>query len=202
MDSCVVARLSRGNMTVGIKKISSGMALSVLLVVGFTQPVAAHELKISNGTSAVLHVLPNDQPVAGDTSEMDFSFGASKSGFELATCDCSVSVTTDAGKTLVKKLPLTPSAPGATLTSVVPYTFTKAGVYDVLVRGKATAGQFKDFSLDYDVTVSSPEGSVATADITAVADRKQIVGAVIAGGLVVMFIVVLNVVRRSSRYNK
>lgn len=189
-------------MRQNIKKASSVLVLTVLILAGFNQPVSAHELKISNGTSAVLHVLPDDQPVAGQSSEMDFSFGASKSGFELSACDCGVDVTMDEGKTLVKKLPLTPSAPGATLTSVVPITFTKPGVYDVLVHGKARAGQFKDFSLKYDVTVGAADGAVASAGTIAISDKKQIVAISTLGGAVVLFIIVLNVVRRSSRYNK
>ena len=172
--------------------------IGILLVagLGFTPTTFAHELKQNNGTSLVLHILPDDDPLVGEPTDLDLSFGSSKNGFNIANCDCSLDIN-QSGK-LIKHIVLNPSAPGATQTASTTFIFPKAGAYNVIVTGIARNHEFSNFKLEYPVTVRSGTGNAAE-------DRSgamQEVALISAASFTIFFVLVLNVVRQSSRYNK
>src|SRR5689334_16513316 len=57
------------------------------------QKVSAHILKYDGSIGAVLHVNPDDDPIAGETTGFFFEFKDKKNKFLPENCDCLVRVT-------------------------------------------------------------------------------------------------------------
>lgn len=142
-----------------------GLSLPTLLVAVFvtTGLASAHVLKQDNGITGILHIPPEDNPSAGQPTEMDESFGDQAGRFSLPDCDCMMSI--KGGGKVLQTVPLKPYFSGATLDSVATVQFPTVGVYDVVVTGRAKDHKFPDFQLDYLVRVAlNANGTPATAN--------------------------------------
>lgn len=120
----------------------------VLAVVAFVVPAAAsaHELKTDNTIGVVLHVNPNDDPIAGESSNFFFDIKDKSNQFDLANCDCYV-IVAQQNKELSKQPLLTSS-------SAVSYTFPSKGIYTVSLQGKPyDAASFTPFAVNYTIRV-------------------------------------------------
>lgn len=138
-----------------------GLAIAVglftfLLAPVTTGQVAAHVLKQDHDISGVLHIAPDDAPVAAEPTVLDVSFGDAKNAFNLTNCDCQVMVKKDTRA--VQTVTLRPSLAGSTLNSTATVQFPVIGVYDVIVRGSAKDGSFPAFQLDYPARVATTAG--------------------------------------------
>ncbi len=186
-------------MGVNIKKLlKTSLQLSLVLLcigVSISPKVSAHVLKQNNGTSVILHILPDDNPAAGKPQELDMSFGGSKSGFSLPDCSCMIEIK-DSGKSLMR-LPLQPAAPGATQTAKISVTFPKAAAYNIIITGASKDGHFLPFKLEYLQRVTPDPALNLTTDNSA---AKQEVGLVSIAAIIILFMIALNVVRQSARY--
>lgn len=121
----------------------------------------AHQLKTDHAIGAVMHINPDDDPIAGKESSFFFEFKDTQNKFTPAECFCTFSVLHD-GNTIVTH-ELFPS--GSSLQSSnagTVYTFPEKGVYVVRVAGTPrTSGAFQAFQLDYPIRVAR---SVNTSD--------------------------------------
>ncbi len=127
----------------------------VLLVISFLlpRPVEAHVLKTGGTIGAVMHVDPDDDPIAGSKSTFYLDFKDTTNRFKPEQCDCTLSIFQNGKEIYSQDLFENTNSP--TLTSVaVVYTFPTRGEYTLKVSGKPyTAGTFKPFSLTYDIDV-------------------------------------------------
>ncbi len=123
-------------------------SLSALVV-----PVYAHFLKTDGSIGAVMHVDPEDEPIAGAQSGFFFEFKDTAGKFKPADCDCVFSIS-ESGKQIFSQ-PLFASSTAPSLSSAsVFFTFPQKDVYQVEVRGKPYSGaSFQAFRLVYDVRV-------------------------------------------------
>ena len=141
-----------------------GVALSPLIL---ALPLNAHQHKVSASgkVGVMIHLNPNDSPVAGKATTTWFML--TRRGGDVispANCNCRV-VAYDTGKTdnkaksgwIADRLPLsTMSMEGhetghqAVRTTI---TFPKAGSYWVVLSGKSKDGSFDPFELKFPVTV-------------------------------------------------
>jgi hypothetical protein len=147
-----------------------------------SQSAFAHELEADGGISALLHVEPNDDPIAGQKATLKLYFSDDTGKFNTKECDCSLMILRDAH--VVHRLRLTPTSSSV---AEVSYEFKDAGAYDIQVTGKPTAGDnFKAFELKYELKVTpdktKPSGSSLSAVILAGAAALLII--VSAVGLV------------------
>ena len=129
-----------------------------LLSISFapTAIVSAHVLKTDGTMGAVLHVDPNDSPVAGKSSSIFFDLKDSSGKFTIENCDCTVSVAQN-GKTIFDRK-IVSLAP-------VSFTFPEIAVYDVRMTGAAKDGvSFDPFTLSYDIRVETAAPRDAQAD--------------------------------------
>lgn len=133
-----------------IKAILFWLALSCLLV-GLAPTASAHVSESNNGVSAILHILPDDNPVADKSTYMQFSFGDAGSTFQVRHCDCQLVI--NDGRHDIKQLAMEPLDPNSP-TSLVAVRFPQAGIYTAKVSGYNDASHSRTFRLSYVIRVS------------------------------------------------
>ena len=171
--------------------ISLGLLPLLLLTTGGL--VSAHVLKEDNGISGVLHIPPEDNPEAGQPTELDESFGDAQNTFSLQDCSCKVVVTMN-NQTIQTTIP-TPALSGASLESVAIINFPAVGVYNVIFEGSAKDGKFHTFNLNYLVRVPTVVGGT-----TQVSGQGQEVLVIGLGNLAILIMVGVAMVRGGGRY--
>lgn len=125
--------------------------------------VYAHVLETDGTIGAVLHIDPEDDPIAGQPSGFFFEFKDKDGKFKPQDCDCLFTVLED-GKQFFSQ-PLFASSSEASLTSAtVFFNFPKKSVYQIEVVGTPIKEDlFQSFTLVYDVRVAR-EGGVSKPD--------------------------------------
>ncbi|MBX9256016.1 hypothetical protein H1Q63_19100 [Desmonostoc muscorum CCALA 125] len=138
------------------------------LVISITNlyPAAAHKVEVSGDVGGTLHIEPNDNPRAGETTQAWFAL-TRRGGkvIPLAQCNCQLAVYAEPyaqGEPALLEPALKPVAveryqgiPGAEL------VFPKAGIYELQLNGKPASGaRFKPFEFKFEVTVAA--GSTAS----------------------------------------
>lgn len=120
----------------------------------------AHEFISSGPATLFLHIDPNDTPVPGQVATIYTNIADKEKGFDVDTCNCTLTVGKD-GVTLLSAKLLSSTDPNAFGIQGVPVIFPSAGKYDIGVTGAPTvAGAFTAITLDYDITVGEGTGPV------------------------------------------
>ena len=117
----------------------------------FTAPAAAHVQANDSGVSAIMHILPDDRPVAGEPTLIQFSFGGSSRAFSIMTCDCTLTVSKD--NQIVSKTVLEP-VDASSERGQVSVTFPASGAYVLTLSGSAET----TFNMPFRVRVSAAAG--------------------------------------------
>lgn len=168
-------------------------------VIGVLMPIfvmvasaSAHVSQSNNGVSAVLHILPDDNPVAAEQTFMQFSFGNSTNAFLVKDCDCKLTVSD--GSRDIMSLELEPIDPGSSKALAI-VQFPKGGVYNLVMTGSAGQASAQDFRLNYLVRVAGAgEGRANTA-------AGLQVMLVSVAGLLILFRIAYSMISANSRYN-
>ena len=114
------------------------------LLFAFAIPVSAHVLKTDGSIGAILHIDPEDDPIASQQAGFFFEFKDKQNKFKLDNCTCTFSITED-GKQIFTN-PLSQDN--------IFFTFPERNIYQVKVVGKPKiASSFQPFTLTYDVRV-------------------------------------------------
>ncbi len=136
--------------------------LSVVCVFGLSIPhqTQAHVLKSEGTVGAVLHILPQDDPAAGEATTLVLSFKDTAEKMRLQECDCTLSLKRS-GET-ISTVQLEDDAVARSVqrgTAVV--TFPETGVYELIVEGSPTSGEsFSPFLLEYSIRVARNSGAM------------------------------------------
>ncbi|BCL35060.1 hypothetical protein [Nostoc sp. MS1] len=134
-----------------------GCAISITGV----YPASAHKVETATDVGATLHIEPNDNPRAGESTQAWFAL-TRKGGqaIPLQQCNCQLAVYAQ---------PHTPDEPALLEPSLKPVnaeiyqgipgadiTFPKPGIYQLQLSGKPTTGaNFKAFKFAFEVTVAA-----------------------------------------------
>lgn len=135
-------------------KYFAALAAGVFIgLFGWSGPVAAHVQTAGGSVSAVMHILPDDSPRAGEDTFVQFAFGGSGNDFDTGSCACELEVRDTKGVSSI-----TPVEPvdGSSTASQARVVFPRAGVYDLTLRG--TAGQGR-FAIEYTVRIGPSGGT-------------------------------------------
>jgi hypothetical protein len=124
-------------------------------------PATAHKVETTGDVGATLHIEPNDNPRAGESTLTWFAL-TRKGGkvIPLVQCNCQLAVYAE---------PHTPGEPALIEPSLKPVNaeiyqgipgadinFPKPGIYQLQLTGKPTSGEnFKPFDFKFDVTVAA-----------------------------------------------
>jgi len=137
----------------------------ILAASSIAWPAFAHVLKTDGSIGAVLHIDPDDDPIAGSQSSFFFEFKDVHHTFSPENCNCTFAIL-EQGKTIFSQ-PLFQNNTSPSLTNAsIFYTFPKRDVYVVRVMGEPlTPNGFQPFVLNYDVRVA--RSAVASTTPTA-----------------------------------
>ena len=126
-----------------------GLFAAVLIVMTVPVEAQAHILRVNNGTSAELHIEPDDAPTAGTRTTYLLSFQQSDGTFSLERCTCSIAFIKDGTIVAQHTLAIT----NATLSRDT-FTLKEPGMYTFRVSGSPSANAtFMPFTLEYAVRV-------------------------------------------------
>jgi hypothetical protein len=132
-----------------MKRTAVAYLLAIVMLVGIAAPHASAHVLQSDGTiGAMLHIIPDDDPMSGapTTYELEFSD---------TDCKCTATVM-EAGKTIASK----PLHVSSDLNSINTVTFPTADVYELHINGQPKkSGEFQPFILTYLLRVKAGSGA-------------------------------------------
>lgn len=119
--------------------------MTILLFLGFTfTPVFAHVLKTDGNIGAVVHINPEDDPIAGEKTTIYFDVKDKEGKFSSENCLCIFKVSTKGQDIYMQTITGT----------VAEYTFPARDMYTLELKGTPKyEGVFTPFTLTYDVRV-------------------------------------------------
>jgi hypothetical protein len=112
---------------------------------------SAHILKQNNGVLSVMHIEPDDKPLADELTTILIDFDTTSGAFHIADCDCKIALT-EAGK-VIPATALVPAFTGTNFEATSKVTFPKPDVYHLVVSGTSKDHLFGNFSVSYDIRV-------------------------------------------------
>lgn len=110
----------------------------------------AHVLETNKTVGAVIHITPDDSPVANQPSEIYFEFKDTENKFSPEACTCIVTIRQ--GEKEIHKEQLFQDNPSLE-NAVMTYTFPQEGKYTLSVTGNPNDQSFNQFDLKYEVVV-------------------------------------------------
>jgi hypothetical protein len=138
-----------------LKIIGARLTLSVLLAFGFQGIAWAHVLVVDHQSNiaAVLHSNPDDDPVAGQTSQLFFDVQDAKSNAHIPYAAYQLVVGDESGN----KIFVVTHAYGSTVSAE--YTFPSQGLYQLSLRSNPAYYGLQKVSLDTSLRVSRGAGA-------------------------------------------
>jgi hypothetical protein len=118
----------------------------------FTLPTQAHSLISQDNIAVVVHINPNDDPVAQEETQIYFSVSDTSKSFQSKYCQCKVLVQEN-GKTVFEKSLPRENMVSDTAEFVAVYTFEKPIVYTVSLEGESINTSFDSFTFSQDIRV-------------------------------------------------
>lgn len=136
-----------------ISKLVSIVTLIVLISNVCNFPISAHVLEKSDAVGGVMHITPDDDPIAKQVSTVTFELKDTQGTFDSDQCYCSLTVLQGESVVAVQMVPLIEQKESSTVLSYQ-ITFPEKGVYQVQLTGQPVReAQFSEFRLKYDVRV-------------------------------------------------
>ncbi len=166
---------------------------NIVLLVGIPQLAFAHELEQNNGISAVLHIQPDDNPIAGRKTILNISYGDSAKKFTLENCDCKISLVRN--EKVLTTVKATPAHLHSTLESSAEIVFPSPGEYEIRASGRSNNNTFPDFEIEFPVKISKNIKKDTIND-----GYKVLIFA--AGTLLIVIFAAFTYIKNGKRYNK
>jgi hypothetical protein len=130
-------------------RYGAGLGLFCLIVLSLPLAASAHVIQTDGSIEALLHINPDDKPLAGQTAGLTFTLTDSGNKFSAQSCDCRI-IIKNGSQTLLDR-PVTAREARSGRVIWVDYTFPYQSVYDVTLKGAPRqADGFQAFQLDYD----------------------------------------------------
>jgi hypothetical protein len=117
----------------------------ILMATYYIAPVSAHVLKTDGTIGAVLHLDPEDDPIANYPANFYLDFKDTVSKFNFKDCKCVINITKNGQNVYSQDL----------ISPYFTYTFPEKNVYILEVIGRPLDGNsFNEFKLDYQIRVA------------------------------------------------
>jgi hypothetical protein len=142
------------------RRLLAASLVVICAVLGSAAPAMAHVQASNNGVSAVMHIVPDDSPVAGKPTLVSFSFGGQASDFDIASCGCRLQVFS--GSRTISDASVEP-VDQTSSSGQVSVTFPKQGVYDLRLSGKIGEQTGRSFAIKFAVRVDPASGTADAA---------------------------------------
>ena len=132
-----------------MKKVVALLAFALLISFLWASPVKAHVIKTDGSMTVLLHINPDDKPVAGSPQSFILYFQSNTLPFDLHNCNCRLDLIKDGQ--IIYSQAATYYQPTI---SQNPYTFVNDGVYTLNVSGNPiNNAQFQAFKASYLIRV-------------------------------------------------
>lgn len=133
-----------------MKTILIAAFLAIALSAVSASIASAHVLKVDGSIGAILHIPPDDNPIAGEPTTYVMTFSDDADAFNLKHCDCHLIVRDDARVVHEQAM-----GGGSATVSYTTLAVSRPGVYTFSFEGKPIASAtFQPFRLDYTIRVS------------------------------------------------
>jgi hypothetical protein len=110
----------------GTRTIVVLLVFAVCLAVGVPQ-ADAHQTLVNNGVAVTLHVVPNDEPIAGQEATISIiSIKTRKGKFTWGTCACTIKIFEPEGSVLLAEKAV----------RKMYYTFPESRAYGITIAGR------------------------------------------------------------------
>ena len=129
--------------------------LLLLLLLGLMFPTLAHAqlMETDKDITVTFHIDPNDHPLPGKPATLYFQFYDISNKFDLAKCNCVVTVT-EHGQQVFSQAVTHNEKKGSDWDTHIPYTFQQKADYQVAVVGEPmVVNAFQPFKTSWGVTV-------------------------------------------------
>lgn len=148
-------------MFLSLPKILFALLLFFWLPIGI---VSAHTLKTDGMIGVIMHIDPDDDPIAGQSANFYFEFEDKQNKFQPSLCNCQVTIAEGGQHIFSQTLAKTVSTGSMTGNGDFSFIFPKEDVYQLTLRGQPkTPGAFQPFTLEYDIRVDRSSSSAATS---------------------------------------
>ena len=137
-----------------MRKILAFLLIALFSAFIKVQVASAHVLKTDGNISAIMHIDPDDDPVANSVASFFFEFEDKSGKFTPKECNCVFSIAENGKQIYSQDLFQNNSSPNLGSPSVF-YSFPEKNVYQVKVVGNPIAPSgFQPFTLVYVVRVA------------------------------------------------
>jgi hypothetical protein len=170
------------------------VVIGVSLAAAWPSLAQAHVLESNNGVSAVLHMPPDDAPIAGRPTTVGLAFSGTQAGFDINNYDVTVALLRNDSQLSSGKLQVEDSSRSDGSSTV---TFPEAGAYRLQVSGKPRSGE-QPFIIRFSVRATAGPGMPADK----FGDPGIDFWIVSAGSLAVLAITARYQVRKGGRYRQ
>jgi hypothetical protein len=168
-----------------MKKLFVLLLFLFISLSSFVTPTFAHILASDKNIGAVLHVNPNDDPIAGSQTSFFFEFKDKENKFRPDNCDCTFSIIENEREIYAQPLFQDNTDPSLSNASVS-YTFPQKDVYRVKVIGKPLSeNDFQPFTLTWDFRVDKQVNQTSQTNNTS----TKLLNYIIVLGLVIIIII-------------
>ncbi|MBC7707748.1 hypothetical protein H7Y63_00815 [Polaromonas sp.] len=178
-----------------VKQFASALALGLLVGVSlFVLPASAHVLESDNGVSAILHLVPDDRPIAGKELPINLLFSNDVGGFKLNDYKVQVRLLEDDAVRFSGVIQ--PKFFGSASEAEGPGTFPTAGDYTVEIKGVPITKTAPTFTLLFDdvrVIDSASVAKTGNGTVTAILS---------AFGLIIIAMIAGQQIRAGGKYKK
>ena len=146
--------MANGQWTMENKNMKKIIILTGLFFAFFLPPQAsAHVLETDGNIGAVIHIDPDDDPIAGEQTGFFFEFKDKQNKFNSQHCECRFTILEGGRELYAQPLFRDNTSPSLTSASVY-YTFPLKNIYKIQLTGKPTIPDtFQPFTLTYDIRV-------------------------------------------------
>lgn len=181
--------------------IRGGLVLAVLCcsIVSLDDRAQAHVLQSNNGVSAVLHIVPDDDPVAGIATEIGLEFNSTLPQFDLTNYNVVITLQDTSSATAGSPVAMA-SDSSAPLSGTAEVTFPQPGSYTLTVKGTPVNGGGATFTIPYEVRAERPQTASSETSTTNSAGFDSMMVGVATLGL--LGIIAQYQIRQGGRYDK
>ena len=135
-----------------VQKIT--LPLTLILCLFSANQASAHSLKSSGTISALMHINPDDDPVAGQNSEILFLINDKDKKFQAENCSCTASVIEDDKELFSSSLFKGKTSYRGIFAPAIPFVFPHKGIYTIkLIGGPKDQSLFQNFSISYKIRI-------------------------------------------------
>jgi hypothetical protein len=133
------------------------LVISILFI---TSNAEAHALKTTGSISVLLHINPDDEPVAEKKSEILFLINDKEKKFQAENCNCNASVIENNKVLFFSPLFKSKTSYIGIFAPAIPFVFLHKGIYTITLSGEPkNPNDFQTFSVSYDIRVEKDANS-------------------------------------------